>query len=146
MQDLSATRISFALRIPGQPQYVSVARLALSGFANQLGLPFDEVQDLKLALSEACSYLLRRESGQGAIEVECALHQDSLDMRVTRNVPDPVGQALAILGLQPAGRDEPLLGLALIAVLMDDVRSERDCAGQGLTLRMRRSLERRSCR
>lgn len=146
MQDLGSERISFVLRIPGEAQYVSVARLALSGFANQLGLPFDEVQDLKLALSEACSYLLRRETGHGAIDVECGLYRDSLDLRVTRNVPDPVNQAMAILGLPLAGRDEPQLGLQLIAALMDEVTSERKGTGHGLTLRMRRTLERRGCR
>lgn len=40
--------------IPGKPEYLTTVRLAISSLAVEAGFDFDEVEDLKTAVSEAC--------------------------------------------------------------------------------------------
>jgi hypothetical protein len=41
------------LKVPVKENYVSVVRLLVSGLANRLGLPIDELENLKLMIGEA---------------------------------------------------------------------------------------------
>ena len=41
------------IRVPAKPQYVSVIRLTISGLAVRVGFTYDEIEDLKIATSEA---------------------------------------------------------------------------------------------
>lgn len=43
------------LVIPSKPQYVSVVRLTASGIANRCGMDIEGIEDLKVALAEACT-------------------------------------------------------------------------------------------
>ena len=43
------------LEIPPDPEYVKVVRLAASGIASQKGFNVEEVDDIKVALAEACT-------------------------------------------------------------------------------------------
>ena len=43
------------LKIPCSAEYVGVARLAILGVANRMRFSFEEIEDLKLAVSEACT-------------------------------------------------------------------------------------------
>lgn len=51
----------FKLIIPSKPDYISVARLTSSGIASKLGLSIDEIEDIKVCLSEACVNALNRD-------------------------------------------------------------------------------------
>ena len=48
----------FKLTIPSKPDYISVARLTSSSIACKLGLSIDEIEDIKVSLSEACTKAL----------------------------------------------------------------------------------------
>ncbi len=50
----------FRLTIPGKPDYISVARLTSSAIASKTGLNLEEIEDVKVALSEACINALKR--------------------------------------------------------------------------------------
>ena len=47
------------LRVPARPEYIALARLALSGLAELATLSEEDVADLKLALTEAVSNSVR---------------------------------------------------------------------------------------
>ena len=51
------------LRVPARPEYIALARLALSGLADIASLPDEQVADLKLALTEAVSNSVRHAYG-----------------------------------------------------------------------------------
>lgn len=40
------------MRIPANSEYVGVIRLTLSGIANRMGFSYDDIEDLKIAVSE----------------------------------------------------------------------------------------------
>jgi serine/threonine-protein kinase RsbW len=58
--------------MPNKPEYVSVARLAVSGIAGRMGFDVETVEDIKLALAEACTNAIKHgcceENNQYTIE------------------------------------------------------------------------------
>jgi|LGOV01.1.fsa_nt_gb serine/threonine-protein kinase RsbW len=46
------------LTLPTKPEYVSVARLTIASVANNMGFSIGDVEDLKVAVSEACTNAL----------------------------------------------------------------------------------------
>jgi serine/threonine-protein kinase RsbW len=48
------------LKLPARPEYMSVARLATAAIANRIGFNIDEIEDLKVAVSEAGNFLINR--------------------------------------------------------------------------------------
>ena len=59
-----------SLEIPAKPDYVVLARLALSAVCRLSPLAPEEVADLKLAITEAATYIMGGERRQSAREVE----------------------------------------------------------------------------
>jgi serine/threonine-protein kinase RsbW len=62
----------FKLSLPARSENLRVIRRALSEFASSLGLDEQSVADLRLAVNEACSNVVRHayENDTGAIQVE----------------------------------------------------------------------------
>ncbi len=46
------------LQIPCDPKYIAVARLVTAGVAARSGLTIDDIDDLKVAVSEACTNVI----------------------------------------------------------------------------------------
>jgi anti-sigma regulatory factor (Ser/Thr protein kinase) len=81
-----------SLAIPAKPDYVVLARLALSAVCRLSPLAPEEVADLKLAITEASNYLMggeRRQSsreeveGDGRLTFEFDLANDSIELCVS---------------------------------------------------------------
>ena len=51
------------LSLPVNAAYVSAARLTASSIANRLGFDIDEIEDIKAAVSEACTYVVKKAFG-----------------------------------------------------------------------------------
>lgn len=47
------------LILPFKAEYVSVARLTVSGIANRIGFDIDAIEDIKVAVSEVCNKLVQ---------------------------------------------------------------------------------------
>lgn len=104
------------LVIPAKDDFVGVARLAVSGIANRMGFSYDEIEDLKLAVSEACTNAVDAHytDGEGDIKVCCNIFSNRLVIEVMEG---NYGEDNSV--------DKPLkeqdLGLYLIESLMDQV-------------------------
>ena len=48
------------LTVPADPAYLAVLRTASAGLAARMDLTLDEIEDLRIAVDEACALLLRR--------------------------------------------------------------------------------------
>ena len=64
----AATAHKVSLAIPAKPDYVVLARLALSAVCRLSPLAPEEVADLKLAITEAATYIMGGERRQSARE------------------------------------------------------------------------------
>ena len=47
------------MEITTNPDYVSIIRLTASGIANKMGFPIDDIEDIKVAVSEACTNAIK---------------------------------------------------------------------------------------
>jgi serine/threonine-protein kinase RsbW len=119
------------LRIPAVPEWVGVARLAAAGIASRLDFPIEDIEDLKLAVAEACNCCIQN-GGSGDVRIECELQADRIAITVERaGLPGSPA-----VGTAPEGDDADLggLGVFLIRALMDDVTYVSDPTGTKLTL------------
>jgi serine/threonine-protein kinase RsbW len=108
------------LRIPSRPEWVALARLAAATVANRLRFSLDEIEDVKLAVAEACTAVIQHEGHGEFIQVACEALSDSLRVRVHDigrhgGVPDDL-RRMNFEEARIAG-----LGIFLIRTLMDEV-------------------------
>ncbi|HZY97778.1 MAG TPA: ATP-binding protein [Candidatus Cybelea sp.] len=108
------------LRIPSRPEWVALARLAAATVANRLSFSIEEIEDVKLAVAEACTAVIQHESHGEFIQVTCEALADSLRVRV-----HDTGRHGVHAGDRPRiNFDEARiagLGVFLIRTLMDEV-------------------------
>jgi serine/threonine-protein kinase RsbW len=70
------------LRIPSRPEWVALARLAAATVANRLSFSLEEIEDVKLAVAEACTAVIQHERHGEFIQLTCEALSDSLRVRV----------------------------------------------------------------
>ena len=108
------------LRIPSRPEWVALARLAAATVANRLHLSIEEIEDVKLAVAEACTAVIQHEGHGEFIELTCEARGDSLRIRVhdsgRQGVPAVERAGMNFDEARIAG-----LGIFLIRTLMDEV-------------------------
>jgi serine/threonine-protein kinase RsbW len=108
------------LVIPAKNDFVSVARLAISGIANRMGFSYDEIEDLKLAVSEACTNAVDAKctDGESDIKVSCNIFSNRLEIEVMDE-----GNSGELFENNPSAQTlrEQDLGIYLIESLMDQV-------------------------
>ncbi|RAL22043.1 anti-sigma B factor RsbW [Thermoflavimicrobium daqui] len=125
---------SIDLTIPAKPDFVGIVRLLVSGIANRMGFSYDDIEDLKLAVSEACTNAVDHaySGGDGDIEVNCNLFGDRLEINVIDRGHsfdvNEVEQRTGPIGFEPSmnALRERGLGIYLMKTLMDDVEIKGD--------------------
>ena len=127
------------LTIPARPEYIALARLALTGLIRLRPVSEEVLGDLKLALTEACTNSVRHAygGGEGLVEIVYELCPDRLIVEVSDS-----GDGFGVDERTP-GRREDLteggLGITIIRALADQLElSER--AGGGSRLRFEKQL------
>ena len=116
------------LTIPGRPEYVGVARLASLGVASRMRFSYDEVEDIRLAVGEACTTAIERAGSASVstpeVRVRCLIDPSRLVVEVSDNAPVAAEQEPAVV--PESVLEERSLGGVLIRILMDDVQTIRD--------------------
>ena len=103
------------LTLPARPENVAVIRHVLGAFAEALRLPADLVEDMRLAVTEACTNVVRHaypDADPGPIDVVIRPNGERLDLIVS-DQGQGLGPSTDVSG--------PGLGLPLIAALADSV-------------------------
>ncbi len=113
------------LRIPSKPEWVAVARLAVAAIANRLPFSVEEIEDLKLAIAEACTICIQQGSGIQTIDITCTATLSSLRVEVRddryRLREEGVPKRPSIMAVEGEG-----LGIFLIQALMDNLEYNVD--------------------
>jgi serine/threonine-protein kinase RsbW len=102
------------LSLPARPDSLGVIRHVLGAFAESLRLPADLVEDIRLAVTEACTNVVRHayDGDDGPIDVVMRPSKERLEIIISDR-----GR-----GMGPSPDVEgPGLGLPLIAALADSV-------------------------
>lgn len=70
------------LSLPINAAYVSAARLTASSISQRMGFSIDEIEDIKTAVSEACTYIIKKSpyKSQKTYKINFCLQQDLLEI------------------------------------------------------------------
>lgn len=110
------------LQIPSSAEYITVARKAIEGIGSRLPLTPQQVEDLKLAVGEACTNAVKFSGpGRPAIRITYTIRRKNVEILVRNR-----GRAFSRKRYRPVKRPSELLseggmGLYLIDQVMDEV-------------------------
>jgi len=76
-------RADVELRLPADSAYVSVLRTTTAGLAARLDFTIDDIEDLRIAVGEACAMVLPEADRGGPLLAEFFLAPSLLTVRVT---------------------------------------------------------------
>ncbi|WP_411345224.1 anti-sigma B factor RsbW [Paenibacillus sp. WLX1005] len=136
------------LNLPATAEFVDVVRLNLYGIASKMGFSYEDIEDMKVAVSEACNNSVLYAYGQdgGHIDVIFEIGEETLSIIV-----EDEGESfdtVTEVADQSTLHDKELsdvqiggLGFYLMQALMDDVSIE-NVSGQGTRVTMSKSLAR----
>lgn len=125
---------SVTLSIPCAPEYVGTARLTILGIAGRMGCyTYDQIEDIRLAVGEACTNAIDRAArgGDGAsvpaslITITSHVEVSKLTIEIEDHVdrpaavPDVEARAGEVEGMNPQE-----LGALLMEILVDEVGIE----------------------
>lgn len=101
------------LGLPINPAYVSAARLTASSIANRMGFNIEEIEDIKAAVSEACTYLIKRNlhSSSKMFQIQFRLANNTLEINLTSEKSESMNNIY----------DDDSLGIMMIEALMDKI-------------------------
>jgi serine/threonine-protein kinase RsbW len=131
----------YTLVIPARPEYLLLARLALTGVARHVQADEEALADLRLAVTEAAANACRHayEDGQGDVTIQLTLSDDhQLEVVVEDDGPGFESESVAEWRAEELGEDG--MGLAIIRAVADDVEIGPRESGSGTRLRFTRSL------
>lgn len=123
------------LSIPNKPEYVGVVRLTLASVASRMGFDIEKIEDLKVAVAEACTNAITHgvNEEEGSFDVELVVYDKKIGILVYdkgkgflgNNVEEP-----NINNLKEGG-----LGVFIIKSLMDEVEFIQN-KGKGTIIKM----------
>ena len=128
------------LVVPAKPEFLSLVRLVVGSIASEAGFTEENIADIKVALSEASTNVVRHAYPDGAeqerkiIEVNCYEEPGELTIEVT-----DYGKGLPL----PPPASEGL-GLGIMGSLMDRVDVETGSTGTSVLLVKSPSSDRHS--
>lgn len=84
MSDPQATNGDLVeLSVPASSAYLAVLRTTSAGLGARLGLTLDDIEDLRIAVDEACAMLLPIAAARANLQCRFELHDDALEVVVT---------------------------------------------------------------
>jgi serine/threonine-protein kinase RsbW len=112
------------LEIPASGVYLSVVRAAATGLAAQLQFTYEEIDDLRIAVDEACTQLLARRGSAETLSIDYHLDHAELRVDVSVEAPDR-GDLLA----------KDTFAWQILTALTDEVSERADGSGLHLSFR-----------
>ena len=113
------------LEIPARAEWVAVARLAVAAVASRQRFSVDDIEDIKLAVAEACTNAIQHGMPDGAIQIVCEVSAEGVVLTVRDRGQGPPLSTVEEERIGELGRTEEL-GVFLIRALMDSVEYTSD--------------------
>jgi anti-sigma regulatory factor (Ser/Thr protein kinase) len=130
------------LTFPAKPDYLLLARLALSGLTRAFPLGDETLADLKLAVTEACGNAVRHaypEGSGGDVSISYVLSDGALEMIV-----EDQGRGIEPRDVSEEPFASPLesgMGISIIRTIVDDLDIQSGADGRGTVVRMSKRLD-----
>jgi len=84
-----ADRDHVTVCMPAEGAYLSVLRTATAGLAARLDFTLDEIEDLRIAVDEACGMLLAQAAPGADLECDFTLGEDRMSIAVSTLASEP---------------------------------------------------------
>lgn len=125
------------LKLPCKPEYVNIARMNIATIANNMKMNYEVIQDLKVAISEACNNIILHSDVKSYYEIDFNINKENLLVEIKDS-----GKGFDLDNYKEPDLDNPKeggLGLFIIDSLMDEfeVISEK---GNGTIIRMIKTI------
>lgn len=70
------------ISVPGKPEYVGVVRLAVSSAASAAGFDIEDIEDIKVAVTEICTHVFCHHENPVTYEVSCELAESGITISI----------------------------------------------------------------
>ncbi|SEU25365.1 anti-sigma B factor RsbW [Paenibacillus sp. NFR01] len=134
------------LQLPASAEYVDIVRLNLYGIASKMGFTYEDIEDMKVAVSEACNNSVLYAYGQedGLVDVIFEVGSSSLSITVkdegeSFDEADKSGEHMTLHDKELSDVQVGGLGFYLMQALMDEVSVVSE-AGKGTVVTLTKRL------
>jgi len=117
------------LRLPAESAYVAVLRMTTAGLAARLDFTLDDIEDLRMAVGEACALVLEHSDPGGDLHATFDLSDGSIRVAVSADTTTV-----------DADPDEDSFGWQVLTALTSDVRTSRDGPLRWVSFTVRSSI------
>jgi serine/threonine-protein kinase RsbW len=123
-------RDTLEMRIPCETRFLSVVRLTVAGVAARSGLGVAEVDDVKVAISEACTNVIEHAYDAstgghcGLIHIRMTSREGELRLEIEDEGAGFDPKRLPKVDIEERVQEEGGLGIYLMRQLMDEVKIE----------------------
>ncbi|MCX8053021.1 MAG: ATP-binding protein [Armatimonadetes bacterium] len=111
------------LIIPCRPEFVGVARLVMLGVASRMRFSYDEVEDIRLAVGEACTTSVEWAERNRRSDSTIVLRSEITPDKLTVDIIDTAGSRKDEADSSD-DQDKEDLGALLITLLVDEIKIE----------------------
>lgn len=124
-----------SISVPNKAEYVNVIRLTASSIASRVGFDIEEIEDIKVAVAEACTNAIKHgmKNHKENFDVEFDIECDKMMI----NIKDK-GVGFSLEEIEEPDLINPKeggLGIFIIKTLMDEVKISSDI-GKGTCIKM----------
>ena len=117
----SETSACVELKFPCKPEYVGVARLAILGVASRMRFSYDEVEDVRLAVGEACTTSVEWAERNSKSNSDIVLRSEIGPEKLVVDIIDQAGERKEDGRSADTEQETENLGALLITLLVDEV-------------------------
>ena len=125
------------LKLPSRPEFINIARMNISVIANNMNMNYEVIQDLKVAISEACNNVILHSESKSHYEIDFIIKKEKLVVEIS-----DFGSGFEIEDYNKPNLEDPKesgLGLFIIDSLMDEFKIETK-NGNGTVIRMIKNI------
>jgi serine/threonine-protein kinase RsbW len=129
------------LSFPAKPEYLLLARLALSGLARDGAIDDELLADLKLAVTEACGNAVRHAYPAGEGDVSVSFLMDGAALAIV--VEDQGAGVREDLGATVDSENPPEggMGISIMRAIVDELEIGAGSDGRGTVVQMTKRFE-----
>ena len=130
----------FTMNVPVNAEYVGTVRMAVAHIASKAGFDVEAIDDIKVAVSEACTNIIMHANGDPGCGYDIIVELGESDLVIT--VEDK-GMGFGLEDYVPPSPGESRgsgLGIFIMKALMDEV-DIHSAPGEGTRIRMSKGLQ-----
>ncbi|WP_139995713.1 anti-sigma B factor RsbW [Paenibacillus paridis] len=116
------------LTIPARAEFIDVVRLTLFGIANKAGFSYEEIEDMKVAVTEACTNVVLHaysNAQPGVVDIRFEIEEKGISIRIkdegTSFKYEPASKSASLHDKELNEISAGGLGLFMMHALMDKV-------------------------